>query len=90
MRSDVEQSCVVGTEDMEHGTGQISVAFVILNSGAQESSVEKEIRTALDKELPEYSRPQRIVFVDSFPYTGAGKVDYRALEEMAKEDAHHD
>ena len=81
----VEKSCVVGADDMEHGTGQLPIAFVVLKSGSDSKAAEKQIQAVFEKELPEYSWPRSIIFTDDFPYTGAGKVDYRKLEEIAKE-----
>ncbi len=80
----VEKCCVVGAKDKEHNVGQIPVAFVILKENADAKEAEKEILHLCEKELPSFSLPQKIVFKESFPYTSANKVDYRALEKEAE------
>ena len=75
----VVQSCIVGTSD---GDNQVLRAFVIVEEKERNRTnhIEKELRELCEQELPSYSHPTFYVFTDSFPLTGAGKVDYRALE----------
>ena len=80
--AEVEKCCVVGTKDTVNHVGQIPVAFVIPRENADKDKAEKNIMKSCEKQLPTYSYPQRIIFIDEFPYTSAGKVDYRALERM--------
>ena len=82
--SDVEKCCVVGIKDREHNVGQIAVAFVIPKSYANKEQINNTIMELCEQELPTYSYPKKIVYVESFPYTSASKVDYRALERMAE------
>ncbi|MCB0769787.1 MAG: amino acid adenylation domain-containing protein [Flavobacteriales bacterium] len=51
--------------------------------------IDQELETSglleeLRSELPPYMVPERILFVDTFPLTAHGKVDRKALIEMAK------
>lgn len=80
----IEKCCVVGAKDKKYNVGQIPVAFVIPKENTNTEELEKEILHLCEKNLPSYSLPQRIVFKDSFPYTSANKVDYRALEKEAE------
>jgi long-chain acyl-CoA synthetase len=82
----VEQCCVVGAVDREHSQGHLPAAFVVLNENNQDKvSVEYELENLCLRELPEYAQPVEWHFRDSLPLTPIGKIDYRALEEMAKE-----
>lgn len=79
----VEKSCVVGLRDRQFGIGQSPVAFLILGTGTRKGQVLSAIQVECERSLPEYAVPVEFVVVDSFPYTSAGKVDYRKLEELA-------
>lgn len=80
---EVEKCCVVGAKDTVHNVGQVPIAFVILKDNGDLDRVRKDIMIACEKQLPTYSYPQNIVFTNEFPYTSAGKVDYRQLEKEA-------
>lgn len=67
------QCCVVGKPAPV--VGRKIVAYVI---GRRNS--EKEIRAACQANLPEYSQPSEIIFLDEFPKTKMNKVDYIELE----------
>lgn len=43
-----------------------------------------ELEEKAKKELPEHSQPASIKILQTIPLTASGKVDYRALEELAK------
>ena len=79
---EVEKCCVVGAHDTVNGVGQVAIAFVIPKGNADKEKIEKDIMDCCEKQFPNYSYPQRIIFKDEFPYTSAGKVNYRKLEEM--------
>ena len=79
----VERCAVVGKKD--DIVAYCSIAYIIL----KDKSVDTEtVKTDLNKlsrdNLPESHIPDEYIFVDSFPLTRAGKVDYRALEKMAE------
>ncbi|CAI6288118.1 unnamed protein product [Periconia digitata] len=44
------------------------------------------VRARILKEVPGYATPRRIIIVDDFPLTAAGKLDYKALETMKPDD----
>ncbi len=44
-----------------------------------------EIQSYLKKKLPSYMMPHRFLVLEQFPLTESGKIDYRALEALAKE-----
>ena len=67
------QCCVVGKEVPV--VGRKIVAYV---TGLRSS--EEEIRKACASNLPEYSQPSKIIFLDEFPKTKMNKVDYIVLE----------
>ena len=69
----VLQCCVVGKKVPV--VGRKIVAYVI---GRQDS--EEQIKKACAENLPEYSQPSAIIFLDEFPKTKMSKVDYMALE----------
>jgi len=53
------------------------MAYLVLNSEAQPSAT--ELRSFLEKELPQYMVPAVFVCLQSFPLTQSGKVDRAAL-----------
>ena len=62
----------------------IPIAFVTLH-GNQKENIIGRLMVLAQNELPEYDRPEIITIIDSMPMTPSGKIDYRVLEEMAKE-----
>ena len=85
----VSKCSVVGVQDQMNSIGMEPIAFVVPNNVSDTANVKADLRELCQKELTEYAQPVDIVFIDSLPLTPIGKVDYRALEEMAK-DEHHD
>ncbi len=74
----VTNSCVVG---MTQGENQVLKAVVAIDeANIDQKKVEKSLRSICEKELPRHARPTYYEFVDELPLTGAGKVDYRKLE----------
>lgn len=83
MRSELVASCVVvGKQDPCHAVGQVPVAFVILQPDCTDDvdSIIGELEMLCKSKLPEYECPVEWNFINSFPRTAVGKVDYRALE----------
>ena len=80
----VIQSCVVGADS---GADQVLRAFIAVSKEtlAKTENVELALRRHCEEKLPSYARPTFYVFRDALPLTAAGKIDYRALEETAKE-----
>ena len=60
------------------------IAFVTLNESKKDDAADRLMSLARS-ELPEYDYPEKIFILDSMPMTPSGKIDYLALEEMAKE-----
>lgn len=80
----VDLCCVVGMPDETRI--YYAKAVIELNSGYNPNDkLKAEIRDYCKNKLPEYQIPDVIEFTDVLPRTERGKIDYRALEEMAKE-----
>lgn len=88
--SRVKACQVVGKPDEKHSQGKLPVAYIILNdeniSSKEVSAITKDLKKACEKELPEYEQPSAFWYVDFFPQTSIGKIDYRALEAGNRED----
>ena len=81
----VVSNCAVGVADSSHSQGKLPMVFVVLRDECNADVVKKELITLCQKDLPEYVQPIDFVFIDKMPLTPIGKVDYRALEEKAKQ-----
>lgn len=82
----VRESAVVVRE---HTSGQKQlVAYLVLDASAQSvDDVEvTEIRTHLNRILPDYMVPSAYVILDALPLTSSGKVDSRALPAPERPD----
>lgn len=63
----------------------VLVSFVTLNDkSADKEKVVAELMNYAKSELPEHSVPVKIVVLEEMPLTQSGKIDYRALEQMAE------
>ena len=79
----VEKCVAVPIEDEQFN--QMPAAFVVLSKGVEAGKeTENNLRKYADDNMEFVYRPARYFFVDSFPHTKVGKVDYRALEATAK------
>ncbi len=79
----VEKSAVVGVKD--EVTAYRTIVYIILSENvAATDEVRKQLEAFCRLNLPESHWPDEFAFVEILPITRAGKVDYRALEEMAK------
>ena len=66
----------------DRNTFQVPVAYVILKKGYNTmNGIEAEVRAYAIQHLADGYRPVKYVFVDKFPLTKVGKIDYRTLEE---------
>lgn len=63
----------------------VPVAFVERMAEADSSMLIGILQSVAKKELPIHMQPAAIHVLDAIPMTASGKVDYRALEEMANE-----
>lgn len=67
-------------------TFQKPVAFIILKKDVpHEVNIENEFNAYAEKNLQGGYKPVKYIFVDKFPLTKIGKVDYLALEKEAEE-----
>lgn len=80
----VKEACVVG---LPHGEDLLLKACVTSYPDANKDALEEELRSLCDKRLSENMRPLEYEFLDAMPRTAAGKIDYRAIEHMALEEA---
>ncbi len=79
------QSCVAVPVD-DPIKNQVPVAFVILSKEVcPNEETESILKQYIDEHLDILYRPVRLYFVNQFPHTKVGKVDYRALEREAAE-----
>lgn len=81
--SDVIKCAVVGVKDDR--TAYRSVVFLIVKDGCEDAVIQQRIEERCCQELPESHFPDEFVFVKEFPYTRAGKIDYKVLEKLASE-----
>ena len=87
--TDIESCCAVAIQDKKYSQGNLPLLFAVRaqKSTKSDDSLKSELRYLCEKELPEYAQPCDFVFINSLPLTPIGKIDYRALEDMAnKED----
>ena len=70
------------TVDVSHSEYvNVPKAYLILADGIEPgSTLYDELFEYCQANLPEFSVPREFAFVSEFPYTHAGKIDYRALE----------
>ena len=66
-------------------TFQKPVAFIILKKDLpHDVNMDKELKEYTEKNLQDGYKPVKYIFVDRFPLTKVGKVDYLALEKEAE------
>jgi long-chain acyl-CoA synthetase len=73
----IREAATVGKRDAR--LGEVLVAFVVLDSGAELS--EDEFFEYCKTEMVKYKRPVEVHFVESLPKTGTNKINRRALRE---------
>lgn len=85
-KSDAVFDCVVVGRLKENSANYEPVAYVILkNQEAAPETVKKELEVTCRENVPSYMWPVEYRFVDEFPHTPIGKIDFRALEKEAAE-----
>jgi 2-aminobenzoate-CoA ligase len=85
MRSEVQESAVVGIPDEERG--KIVKAFVLLTDGV--ASSEELVTTLQDhvkSEIAPYKYPREIEFISEFPKTETGKIKRNVLRESEESE----
>jgi len=76
----VSSSCAVGIADKVLGN-KVGV-YVILRAPMDHQEANRIITDFCKQHMADYAMPHRIVFLDEFPYTKMGKVDFLKLENM--------
>ena len=81
---DVKQTAVVNVQD--NLNGNITKAFVVKKESSiiDNDMLKQELSQLTATELYDYEIPDIYEFVDELPLTGMGKIDFRALETIAK------
>jgi len=77
----VKNSCVVAAKS---GTNIVLRAFIIPESDGRQDETEDSIRIHCKAALAENMQPMFYTFIKQFPLTPVGKIDYRAIEQMAE------
>lgn len=78
----VKEAVVIGTPDSR--VGEEVKAFVVLKPEYKGKITDNEIIDFVKQRIASYKYPRIVEFVDSLPKTGAGKIDWRTLQEMEK------
>ena len=79
---EIEKCAVVGIKDDK--TAYRTIAYLMPKAGNDDrKELEKRVDQRCRAELPGSHVPDEYIFTSDFPLTRAGKIDYRALEEMA-------
>ncbi len=87
MQSPIVERCVVVPIDDEE-MNQVPVAYIILAKGVNANEeTERDLFRFASENMEYIYRPVRFNFVEEYPHTKVGKIDYCTLEKMAKEMA---
>ncbi len=78
----IEKSVVVPMDDTIKN--QVPVAYIKLKDFHNNNLVEKDLIKYCEEKLDDIFRPVKYFFVNEFPLTKVGKIDYRALEMKAE------
>lgn len=79
----VDRCAVVPVPDKT--INEAPVAYIIPKKEYSDVNLEDELREHCEKYLQDVYRPIRYIFIDKFPLTKVGKVDYTTLEKQAKD-----
>ena len=74
--------CVVVGRLKENSANYEAVAFVIKKD--KQLDIAEEVKNICSNEVPTYMQPVEYRFVEEFPHTPIGKVDFRTLEKEAE------
>ena len=79
----VASCAVVGVNDTAHAQGQLTLAVIEAKGQTLEklTAIKNELYEMCRQELEGPAKPYDIIFVDSMPHTGMGKIDYIKLAE---------
>ena len=82
--SAVELCCVIGIPD-EKRINYPKAYVVLKDEKTDKNLITEELLQICRKNLPDYMVPDEIEYRSELPRTSRGKIDFRALEEIAKE-----
>ena len=80
----VQEITIVGRPDVDKGN--LLVAYVVPESQKLSEQIVNNLKAYCDANFESYERPVDYVFMTEFPRTLIGKVNYRALEDMQKDN----
>ena len=82
----IKECVAVGINDKRFEQGKLPFVFVVLNDDSEivPEQIKNELFKLCSDNIPYYSTPVDIRFVDSLPRTRIGKIDYRTLEKEAE------
>jgi fatty-acyl-CoA synthase len=75
----IAEACVIGTRDAYRG--ESVKAVVVLRAEAKGRTTEADIVAWCREHMAVYKVPRVVVFADSLPKSGSGKVMWRLLQE---------
>ena len=75
----VRACCVIGAPHAD--LGEVPVAFIVVHEGL--AAPESVIRGQVAAELPRACVPARVITVEALPEIGIGKIDRKALKQLA-------
>ena len=83
----VKRAVVVAAKDPEHDQGELPVAFLEIapEDFDKQELLKEELHQMCEEKVTYYSVPVDYVFVDHYPETSRGKVDYRELSKIYNE-----
>lgn len=84
----VENCSVVGVDSQYHTQGQFPKAVIVLKEKYRENAdkILKEIENTCENNFPERDVPYYYEFVTELPLTSIGKIDYKQMEYLDKEE----
>ena len=79
----VSSCAVVGVNDTTHAQGQLTLAVIETSETSLEKqlAIKNELYEMCRQELEGPAKPYDVIFIDSMPHTGMGKIDYLKLAE---------
>ena len=75
----VKRACAVGVEDSRKGS---VIKLFVIKDNIDEDELRNTILDTAKKNLDKWSIPEQVVFLDDFPKTPIGKVDFKELAKM--------
>lgn len=79
----IKDVCVVGIRDKNYDSGDVPVAFVVVDDDVNYEEILHIIKEKCEKQLSDNYRPYKYQIIKELPLTPNGKVDYRTLEKYS-------